>query len=431
MVVRRLRRSVLAGVVTLTASLGVAACGSSSSSGGSGSTSGGGSSSSSGGSKSTIKVAQISSLTGAIPMPGSNQGSTAYFNYINSQGGIDGHKVSFTVGDDQNSASTASQLAHKFVLQNGVVAMVGGMSMEDCETNAQFYEQNNVANVVGGTIADCFTAPTIQPVNAGPYIGHEVEWNYVFNVLHETNVCSIDQEDPTAMGPYKKMVEDFESANHVKFLETTYTNLPTASPVPEVVNAKQIGCKVVVLNTVAPNFVAFVKAAKSTGLDATFIDDGGGYQDSVATTLGSLGEPGALGPNDKGVFVGSELAPTTDTFAGMNLMNQTFKADGVTPTFFSEAGWLAALEFSDAMKQALDKGEAISTAKDVLHALQTMTPVNTGFAATDSYFGSGSTHAPNTGSDVLLIKGGKWTQAPDQNHGNWTVVQAVDVGATK
>jgi branched-chain amino acid transport system substrate-binding protein len=426
MLARRLRRYAVMTSAALVAGAAIAACGSSG-----GSSAAGGSSSGGGSSKGPIKVGQISSLTGGYPFSTTPKGTQAYFNYVNAHGGVDGHKIQFQSGDDQGSASQASQLAHKFVLQNHVVAMVGNTSIPDCPTNAAFYKQMGIGVIAGGTEPICFTTSNIQPVNAGPYIGHEVEWKYTFSHWHPKKACMIDQNDPTSVPTFERMVSQFEAQNHVHFAEVTYTNDATVSPVPAVTHAKQVGCDVVMMSTTAPNFVAFIKAAKEVGLDATFMDDGAGYDTSIPKTLGALGKPGALGPDDKGVFVAAELAPATDPNPNIKLMAKTLSADHITDDFWAEIGWLSAFEFVDALKQGAAKGDNITTASGVLTALKAMKPVNTGYAATDEVFGPGTTHAPNLGSEMLQVKGNSFAPASGDNGAKFTVVPPVNYGSTK
>jgi branched-chain amino acid transport system substrate-binding protein len=342
---------------------------------------------------------------------------------INRQGGINGHKVTLVSGDDKGQPAQAAQLARQFVLQDHAVAMVGNTSLIDCIANKSFYQAEHIAVIGGGTQPLCFNQPNWDPINAGPYVGHLVLWNYLFNVIKPKSVCEIEQNDPSSIAPYNALRTWYEQQNpgvSTKFTEITYTNDATVNPTPAVVAAKQKGCDVVELSTVAPNEVAFIKAAKSVGLDATFICLGSCYDSSVPGALGSLADPGALGPQDKGNFVGAELAEITSSNPNVQQMVTQFKADGTPANFWSEIGWVSAMVFAQGLEQ--HKNADITSAQGILSALQSMTPVNTGFAATALTFGAGSAHSPNKGSQMLLIKNGQWVIAPGQNAGEYTTV---------
>ena len=411
---RRWHIAAFAGLAV--AALALSACSSSASGG----TSGGGGGSSSGG---TIKVGQISTISGGYPFGDTVKGTQSYFNMINKQGGVNGKKISFEYGDDKGQASEAAQLARKFVLQDHDVAMVGNTSLADCNANKGFYQAQHVAVIGGGTEPTCFAQPNWTPVNSGPYVGHIVLWDYLFNVIKPKSVCEIEQNDPTSIPYYDQIRKWFQSTHpSAKFTEITYTNDATQNPTPAVTAAKQKGCDTVELSTVAPNAVAFVKAAKSVGLDATFISLGSVYDASVPASLGKLGEPGALGPNDKGFFVGAELAKIDSTNPNVTEMVKQFKTDKTPADFWSEIGWLSAKVFVDGLKQNKASGADVTTAAGALAELKAMSPINTGFAATPLTFGPGSSHSPNKGAQELVIKGGKWIIAPNQNDGDYTKV---------
>ena len=403
-----------AAVVVLAAS----ACASSSS---------GTSASSSSASTAPIKVAQITTISGGYPFGGVVTGTQAYFKLINSEGGVDGHQIQFLYGDDKGTASQAAELARLYVLQDHVVAMVGNTSLADCNTNEGFYTANDIGVIGGGTEPLCFSQANWDPINAGPYYGKVVQWQYTFDVLKPTSVCEIEQNDPTSIPYYNQLRTWFESQNPgvaAKFTEITYTNDATQNPTPAVAHAKALGCDLIELSTVAPNMVAFVKAAKAVGLDATFICLGSGYDTSVPGTLGALGDPGALGPKDQGVFVGAELAAVNSTNPQVQLMVKTFQADGVPANFWTEIGWVSAATFVTALKEGASHYN-ITTASGVLAALQHMTPYNSGFAATNLDFGPGSSHPGNRGSQMLLIKNGTWVVAPGQNDGSFETVSGL------
>jgi branched-chain amino acid transport system substrate-binding protein len=415
---RRIKRPSIMFAAGIALALTATACASSS---------GGSSAGGSPGGSAPIKVAQITTISGGYPFGDVVPGTQAYFKMINAQGGIGGHKIQFMYGDDKGTASQAAQLARLYVLQDHAVAMVGNTSLADCNTNANFYKAQHIGVIGGGTEPLCFTQPNWDPVNAGPYYGKVVQWQYTFGVLKPTTVCEIEQNDPTSIPYYNQLRAWFEAQNHgvaAKFKEITYTNDATQNPTPAVAHAKALGCDLIELSTVAPNMVAFVKAAKAVGMDATFITLGSGYDTSVPGTLGSLGDPGALGPKDKGVFVGAELAAINSTNPNVQLMVKTFKADRVTANFWSEIGWVSAATFVAALKEGASHYN-ITTASGVLQALQHMTPYQSGFAANPMTFGTGSSHPGNRGSQMVLIKNGTWVVAPDQNDGSYEVVKGL------
>lgn len=372
--------------------------------------------------KAPIKVAQISTISGGFPFGDTVKGTQSYINMLNANGGINGHQVEFLSGDDKGDAAEAAQLARKFVQQDGVVGMVGNTSLPDCQANAAFYEQNDIIVVGGGTQNECFNSKNWVPVNAGPFVGHVVMMDYIFNVIKPEVACYIGQNDPSGISYFEQLRKEFEEANGVAFKFATFTNDASLNPTPAVTNAKSEGCDLIMMSTVAPNYAAFIQTAKTVGLDATFIVAGSGYDVTLPATLAELGEPGALGPKSQGVFVAAELAPVDDDNENIAEMIAQFEKDGVDANFWSQIGWLSAKVFFEGLAQ--DPDADVTTAAGVAEALRAMEPIDTGFAASPLTVGDGDVHAPNLGSRVLLIEGGEFVTAPGQVDG-WTVVEPL------
>lgn len=72
-----------------------------------------------------VKVGGLFPLTGGLSALGTPafQGAQAYFNYLNSQGGIAGKKIQFVVCDDQADDTRSTTCAKKLVEQDGVFMM--------------------------------------------------------------------------------------------------------------------------------------------------------------------------------------------------------------------------------------------------------------------------------------------------------------------
>lgn len=370
---------------------------------------------------STIKIGQITTVSGGYPFGDTVPGTQSYVNWLNDNGGLNGHRVELVSGDDKGDSAEAAQLARKMVQQDGVVGMVGNTSLVDCQANRAMYESNNIAVIGGGAVTDCFQQPNWAPVNAGPFTGIWVVWQYVAEQLKPQKACYVGQNDPTSIPYYEQLRVAFEEEYGMKIV-MTHTNDASQDPTPAVTNAKSEGCDVVMMSTVAPNYAAFINTAKSVGLDATFICGGSCYDAGLPETLGASGEPGALGPTSKGVFVAAELAPIDDPNENIQSMLEQFDKDGVDANFWSQIGWLSAKVFFEGLAQNPDAD--VTSAQSVLDQLKSMEFIDTGFAATPLGFGDGETHGPNLGSRVLVIEGGTFADAPGQT-GGWTEIDPL------
>ena len=109
----------------------LAGCGSSSSS----SSSSGASGANAAGAKSPIVACGDLALSGPYAQIGEtdNWGAEAYFDHVNATGGILGHKVKYTVQNNQSSASESELIARKCILSDHAQFIVGPESGADTE----------------------------------------------------------------------------------------------------------------------------------------------------------------------------------------------------------------------------------------------------------------------------------------------------------
>ena len=395
------RVTLLAAVVLC--AFGVGACGGDNDGGGSG---GGGG---------EIVVGHISTLSGGIPFVEVPKGAKAYFDKVNAEGGIDGHKVKFQSFDDKGDPGEAAQLARKLVLQENAVAMVGNTSLTDCDTNRAYYESQKIGVIGLGPQPSCYSQPNWTPINSGPYVSNQILLKFAYDELGAQNVCLVGQNEPTSIPSWKLQIADFEKESGQKLALVSFANDPTQNPTPHVVKAKSAGCDALILHTVPPNFVAFVKAAKSVGLNASILCLGSAYDESVPESLGKLAEPGALGDKSKGLFVSAEFAPWTTDDPALTEMKSGLDAAGVPLNFWSQGGWLTAEMFVNGVKGKLD-GDV--SRDSVLEALREMEPFETPQAGSPLVFGPDDKHSPNLSARMVTIKGGEWVTASD----DWTTV---------
>ena len=89
-------------------------------------------------------------------------GMKAYFDYINSQGGIYGRKIKLLVGDDHYSAPDAVEVVRKLVEQDHVFAIVGGLG-DSCHLAVMDYlAEKGVPDLFVGGGMPQFTDPIVK-----------------------------------------------------------------------------------------------------------------------------------------------------------------------------------------------------------------------------------------------------------------------------
>ena len=125
------RQTLIPLILTFVVAGALAGCGSSSSS----SSSSGASGANAAGAKSPIVACGDLALSGPYAQIGEtdNWGAEAYFDHVNATGGILGHKVKYTVQNNQSSASESELIARKCILSDHAQFIVGPESGADTE----------------------------------------------------------------------------------------------------------------------------------------------------------------------------------------------------------------------------------------------------------------------------------------------------------
>jgi branched-chain amino acid transport system substrate-binding protein len=387
------RMSMVAAAGCLVVALALAACGSDSKD--SKSSGGGG-----GGSKAAINIGNISALTGPILLPFGAQGAKAYFDALNKAGGINGRKVNYLVADDKTDPTAASQQARKLVQQSNVVGFAGGVSLVDCTVNGKFYQQQKVANVMGGASdPTCFTNPMISPVNTGVLTGVTAGLYYMGKTLGQVPSCTLNNNIPTINDAYGGAISRYEQLTGQKVAFQTHAVTPNSNLTTLMLQVKKANCKSLVATFSGAQVPALVKAIKQVGWKGGLLLGGASY---VAST------PKALGADGEGVYTTSELFPFTSTDPILDPVKKDLAADNVELTGLTEAGWLSAKIMADTLKTI--KGDI--TKASVLAALQKLTSYDTsGLTAQPYAFGPGNAHNPNQAIWPVVIKNGDWDPA--------------------
>ena len=89
-------------------------------------------------------------------------GMKAYFDYINSQGGIYGRKIKLLVGDDHYSAPDAVEVVRGLVERDGVFAIVGGLGDSSHLAVMDYLAEKGVPDLFVGGGMPQFTDPIVK-----------------------------------------------------------------------------------------------------------------------------------------------------------------------------------------------------------------------------------------------------------------------------
>lgn len=317
-----------------------------SSSGSSGSPSSGGASAP-GVTKDSITVGTIATQTGPVPglFKGAITGVQAYFDYVNSQGGVNGRTLKVKTGDDAfNCAQEASQVGD---LLPNVFAFVGSFTLND----------------------DC----GVRAISAKP----DTAWlAYGFGTnLRKLPGYFSPSPNPTGFstGPWPYLMKTY-GVKKVGFLYSTSGAVATQKAAMKAMQST--GLDIAYQRGLGPmdtNFGADVQRMKAAGVDYVYADlppsmakvlltdiKQGDFHPKLiadaalygAESLQQLGDPhladGVIGTPGFALFLGQSDAP------GVKLMNEWVgKVSGSNgPDLYTMYGWASAKLFVDALEAA-------------------------------------------------------------------------------
>jgi branched-chain amino acid transport system substrate-binding protein len=259
----RRRLSAVCALAAVTA-LTLSACGGSGNSN-SGSSSGGGGGASTSGDKSAPGVTADSIMLGTTqPLTGPaapgyskiSAAMTAYFNFANESGGINGRKISLKVIDDGYNPAKTATATRELVLQDKVFALVGALGTPTHTAALDFIAQNKVPDLFVSSGSRSWNQVSKYPTTFGWQPDYTVEGkilgDYVKKTFPGKKVCSFGQNDDFGVDG----VEGAELTLGAGSLASKQTYSPTNTNVaPQIGALQSAGCDVVMSFTV-PGFTA-------------------------------------------------------------------------------------------------------------------------------------------------------------------------------
>jgi branched-chain amino acid transport system substrate-binding protein len=282
------RTALLAGV--LAAALAVAACSSSSSSS-SGATASG-TSAAAAPKGALIKIGVIGSLSGP-QASSSDQGATvapAWADWINANGGIDGHPVQVIVMDDKGDPATA-QSAEQQLASDGVAAII-----VSSDNVVSAYDAAAIAKgipLIGGPSDedDWYTKVGMFPTMTGIVNGLAAQVAVAVQYGHAKKFANLYCAEVAACGQANPILQGAAKAAGIG-----YTQLAVSSTAPsytaQCLQLKQEGVDFAQLNFTTAAAVRFVQNCQAQGYNPTW----GSSEQSIGAAYASLPNFTAYGP---------------------------------------------------------------------------------------------------------------------------------------
>ena len=301
------RTALLASV--LAAALGVAACSSSSSSSpSSGATASGTSAAAAAPKGAVIKIGVIGSLTGS-QASSSDQGATvapAWADWINANGGINGHPVQVIVMDDKGDPATAQAAGQQFIADGVSAIIVSSDNLVSAFDSAAIAK--GIPLISGSAnSSDWYTKPGMFPTPTGVVNGLAGQVAVAAKFGHAKKFANLYCAEIAACAQAGPVLQQVAKASGIG-----YVGLAISSTAPsytaQCLQLKQDGVDYAQLNFTTAAAVRFVQNCQAQGYNPTW----GSSEQAIGTAFASIPNLTVFGPAY--AFPSVANAPPADQF---------------------------------------------------------------------------------------------------------------------
>ena len=363
--------------------------------------------------KADIKVGAIFDLTGATSDVGTpySQGVTGYVEWLNANGGIDGHKLVLISQDYSYKVDQAEQLYSQFVNQDKVVAFQG-WGTGDTEALRSRIAADKIP-FMSASYSAALISMTAAPYNflIGTTYSDQMiiglrwameDWTAKGNsgmpkvaVLHHNSPFG---QSPVADG------QAFAEANAIDFTAIPMTGGAT-DLTPELTQAQTFGANYIIIQNVSSPAALALKDAKRLGMDVQVICLNWCADENLINLAGDASE---------GVVGALPFTPPTMDVAGLKDPRAFLESQGKSIDEIGlhyGQGWTTMSVMVEGIRRVVADGKEVN-GENIRAALETITDFDTGGVTANITFTPDS-HRGNRSLRIFKVEGGKWVQAGD------------------
>jgi len=365
-----------------------------------------------GGGNEPIKVGAIFDLTGATGDVGTpySEGVKGYVEWLNNQGGVEGHPIELISADYAYKVDVAEQLYTQYVSE-GVVAFMG-WGTGDTEAMRTKIAEDKIPFMSASYSA------ALLDMSAAPYnflIGTSYSDQAIIAIRWAMddwatkgnsgmpNVALIHHDSPFGQSPVAD-AQAFADANGVGFMELPMPGGVT-DYVAELAQMTTFGANYVIVHTVSSPASVLLKDAKSQGFEAQFIMLNWCADEILVNLAGDAAE---------GVVGAIPFAPPSSPVPGHKDAEEFLKAQGKTleeATLHYTQGWWTMATMTEGIRRVLKDGKEVN-GENIKAALETIQNFSTGDVTSPISFSS-SSHRGNKALKLYQVQGGKWMNVSD------------------
>jgi len=365
-----------------------------------------------GGGDEPIKVGAIFDLTGATGDVGTpySEGVKGYVDWLNSNGGVEGHPIDLISADYAYKVDVAEQLYTQYVSE-GVVAFMGwgtgdteAMRTKIAEDKIPFMSASYSAALLDMSAAPYnFLIGTSYSDQAIIAVRWAIDdWAAKGNA-DKPKVALIHHDSPFGQSP----VEDakaFAEANGVEFMSLPMPGGVT-DYVAELAQMQTFGANYVIVHTVSSPAAVLLKDAASQGFEAQFIMLNWCADEILLNLAGDAAE---------GVVGAIPFTPPTSPVPGHENADAYLKSQGSSldeKGLHYTQGWWTMATMVEGIRRVVQAGDEVN-GENIRTALESMSNFDTGGVTSTISFSS-SSHRGNSSLRLFTVEGGKWVSPSD------------------
>ncbi|HYB48533.1 MAG TPA: ABC transporter substrate-binding protein [Streptosporangiaceae bacterium] len=269
----------------------------------------------------TITIGSHQPLTGPAA-PGYSEiapASTAYFDYVNANGGIYGRKIVYKYLDDAYNPTITASVVHQLVLQNNIYALFDGLGTPTHLAVVSFLNSQKIPDVFVASGCECWNQPTTYPETFGWQIDYvregKILGQYIAQHFKGKKIAYFYQDDDFGMNGIKGLSDEIPASMVVTKQSYAPTNVNIG---PQVAALRASGAQLVVSFSV-PAFTALLKLySLKLGFNPTFaVSNVGSDPTTLAGLLETFAKQGGATVNGSqltnGIITDLYLPSTADT----------------------------------------------------------------------------------------------------------------------
>ena len=348
----------------------------------------------------SVKIGYTGPLSGSLSLLGQGvrDGIDVYVQYINDQGGVNGHKIEFIAEDDGYEPMRTLAAAKKLSEQDNVIALVSPAGTPNVTAMIGYSQERKMPIIAPYAFSHALTTPikryvftTLPEVR----LQADVLGGYIVNQLKQTKIAAIYQNDDFGQDAVAGLDERLKKSN-IALIKLPFDRGSTNFS-GVVAQAREAGAEHVVFLGIPRDAALVMKEANKMGWKPQFSGHNALGDPQTFTLAGAPLVEGAI------ALAVMEPLDSNKPQVAEFIARQHKYLPKTSPTTYSMHGYNAAELFVEALKRV--QGEP--TGDKIVASLESIKGFDTGLMGPITF--SPDQHAGSQSVSFMRAKDGKWS----------------------